>query len=61
MNNLIIRTYLMRNGLKHYKAAEILGMSETKFSRELRKELPRETQEAMIQKIEAKKGSVTND
>lgn len=59
--NTIFRNYLDSKNLTQYEAAAILGISENTMYRRLRFELPRETQEAMIREIEAKKGSATND
>lgn len=59
--NTIFRNYLDSKNLTQYEVAAILGISENTMYRRLRFELPRETQEAMIQEIEAKKGSAAND
>lgn len=43
----------MIKGMKQYEAAEAVGMSESAFSRKLRKELPPDEQQRMKKLIEA--------
>ncbi|MEI8200534.1 MAG: hypothetical protein WCG21_10760 [Eubacteriales bacterium] len=52
MNNLNIRVVMIRNGLKQFQAAELLGISESYFCRKMRKELPIEEQQKIIKIIE---------
>lgn len=48
MNNLEIRVAIKKARLFNYEVAEAIGMSETAFSRKLRKELqPEEKQEIL--------------
>ena len=42
----------MRAGIKQWKVAEAMGISETHFSRKLRKELPQEEKEKILQIID---------
>ena len=42
MKNVEIRSAFMQAGIKQWQLAEALGISETHFSRKLRKELPEE-------------------
>ena len=48
MKNLEIRTAYMQAGVKQWQLAEALGLSETHFSRKLRKELPQEEKEKIL-------------
>lgn len=54
MNNLKIRFKLMQSGIKYYELDKILGISEPTRCRMLRKELPEEEQERIVQLIEQK-------
>lgn len=40
MNNLEIRTELMKAGMKKYELADALGIADSALSRKLRQELP---------------------
>lgn len=48
-----IRRAMGAAGLKQYQVAEALGMLEGNFSRKLRKELPKEEQEKILDVIKA--------
>ena len=48
-----IRRAMGAAGLKQYQVAEALGMLEGNFSRKLRKELPEEEQEKILDVIKA--------
>ena len=52
MNNLEIRTAIKKSRLFNYEVADGLGMSETYFSRKLRKELPEEEKQKILEVIE---------
>lgn len=59
MNNLEIRTAIKKARLYSYEVAAALGLSETSFSRKLRKELSEEEKEKILDVIEklAKEGT----
>lgn len=59
MNNLEIRTAIKKARLYGYEVAAALGLSETGFSRKLRKELPQDEKEKILEVIEklAKEGT----
>ena len=59
MKNVEIRSAYMQAGIKQWQLAEALGISETHFSRKLRKELPQEEKEKVLAVIEklAKEGT----
>jgi predicted XRE-type DNA-binding protein len=42
----------MQAGVKQWQLAEALGLSETHFSRKLRKELPQEEKEKILETID---------
>ena len=48
MKNLDIRTACMQAGIKQWRLAEALGVSETHFSRKFRDELPKEEKEKIL-------------
>lgn len=52
MNNLEVREVMKRSRLFGYEVAEALGISETHFSRKLRKELPVDEKEKILAVIE---------
>lgn len=52
MANVEIRSALMKYGIRHWKLAEALGISETHFSRKLRHELPPQEREKILAIIE---------
>ena len=52
LNNVKIRTALFKSGIKHYQAAEALGISDETFSRWLRHELPPDKQKEILNVIE---------
>lgn len=52
MNNLEIRMAIKNARLFNYEVAAELGLSETSFSRKLRKELPAEEKEKILSAIE---------
>lgn len=52
MCNIEVRAAWMRAGIKQWKVAEAMGISETHFSRKLRKELPQEEKEKILQIID---------
>jgi predicted XRE-type DNA-binding protein len=51
VENVEIRSAYMQAGIKQWKLAEALGISETHFSRKLRKELPQEEKEKILETI----------
>lgn len=59
MENVEIRSAYMQASIKQWQLAEALGISETHFSRKLRKELPQEEKEKILAVIEklAKEGT----
>ncbi|KIR01690.1 hypothetical protein P261_00504 [Lachnospiraceae bacterium TWA4] len=52
MCNKNLRKYFSTHNLRHWQVAEILGISEWKFSRMLRHELPEEKKQEIIRKID---------
>lgn len=58
MNNLEIRTAIKAARLYGYEVAAALGLSETSFSRKLRKELPQGEKEKILAVIESLKKEV---
>lgn len=48
MKNVVIRSAFMQAGIRQWQLAEALGISETHFSRKLRKELPDEEREKIL-------------
>lgn len=62
MNNIEIRVAIKRARLFAYEVAEALGITETYFSRKLRKELPDEEKRkilAVIDRLSQEKQGVT--
>lgn len=51
--NVNVRIEMTRYGLKQWQVAALLGMSESVFCRRLKKELPEDEQQAIIEKIKA--------
>ena len=49
--NVVLRVGIAELGLCNWKAAEILGLSESCFSRKIRREVPLEKQLEMLEKI----------
>lgn len=54
MNNMEIRTELLRVGMKQYELAELLGIVDSALSRKLRKELPDEEKQRILEIIRGK-------
>lgn len=52
MKNVEIRSAYMQAGIKQWQLAEALGLSETHFSRKLRKELPQEEKERILETVD---------
>lgn len=52
MKNVDIRSAYMQAGIKQWQLAEALGISETHFSRKLRKELPQAEKEKILEIID---------
>jgi predicted transcriptional regulator len=50
-NNCEIRTELLRVGMKQYELAELLGITEFTLSRKLRKELPDDEKQRILEII----------
>ena len=50
--NTILRSGIAKLGLRNWQAAEIVGLSESYFSRVIRKEMPQEQQFEMLQLIQ---------
>lgn len=53
MENIEIRAAYMAAGVKQWQLAKILGLSESHFSRKLRKELPQEEKIQILATIDA--------
>lgn len=53
MENIEIRAAYMAAGVKQWQLAKILGLSESHFSRKLRKELPQEEKVQILAAIDA--------
>ena len=49
--NMILRLGIAKLGLRNWQAAEIIGLSESYFSRIIRKEMPYKKQIEMFEKI----------
>lgn len=54
MKNIEVRQKLLATGIKNYELAEMLGISEWTLSRRLRKELPQEEQNRIIEMIKSR-------
>ena len=52
MKNVEIRSAYMLAGIKQWQLAEAMGISETHLSRKLRKELPQEEKQNILEIIE---------
>ena len=52
MKNLDVRRQAAVNGVKLWEIAEVLGITDSNFSRKLRKELPQEEKERIFGIIE---------
>ena len=48
MNNIEIRTELLKVGMKKYELAEQLGIADSALSRKLRKELPEDEKQKIL-------------
>lgn len=48
MKNVEIRSACMQSGIKQWQLAEAIGVSETHFSRKLRRELPKDEKEKIL-------------
>ena len=48
-NNMVIRNVMKTTGLKQWQVADALGVSEWKFCRMLRHELPMEEQDKIVE------------
>ena len=53
MNNLIIRGALLKNGVRYWQLARILGISEPTLCRKLRTEIPEPEQMEIAARIES--------
>lgn len=53
MENIEIRAAYMAAGVKQWQLAKMLGLSESHFSRKLRKELPQEKKVQILAAIDA--------
>lgn len=53
MCNMEIRIEMTKNNLKQWQVANLLGISESVFSRKMRKEMPTEEKERIISIIKA--------
>ena len=54
MKNYEIRVELMKRGMKQYELAELLGIADSALSRKLRKELPVEEKQRILEIIRGK-------
>ena len=52
MNNSKVRIRMLESGLKQWEVADMLGISESVFSRKLRNELSEEEQDKIVNLIE---------
>lgn len=52
MKNVEIRSAYMLAGIKQWQLAEAMGISETHLSRKLRKELPQEEKQTILEIID---------
>ena len=50
-NNVEIRTEIQKRGLRYWQVADLLGIGETTLSRWLRKELPEEKKNLILEVI----------
>ena len=51
MENMEIRVEMTKRGMKQWQLAALLGLSESVFSRKLRKELPQEEKDRILKVI----------
>ena len=51
MKNIEIKMELLKQNMKQYELADLLGITEFSLSRKLRKELPKEEQEKIVKLI----------
>nr|DAP86117.1 MAG TPA: antitoxin [Caudoviricetes sp.] len=58
MKNYEIRVELMKRGMKQYELAELLGIADSALSRKLRKELPDEEKQRILEIIRGKEEGV---
>ena len=56
MNNSKVRIKMLESGFKQWEVADLLGVSESVFSRKLRNELPEEEQDKIVNLIEQSHG-----
>lgn len=61
MKNQRIREAAAAAGVKLWQIAEAYGLSDGNFSRKLRRELPEEEQERILQIVDELKGGTSND
>lgn len=52
MNNLIIRSAMLRTGIRGYQVAKLLNVSDPTFYRKMRDELPEDEQQRIASLIE---------
>ena len=55
MCNMAIRSAIQNAGIRHWMVADKLGVSETTFSRMLRKELPENRKKEVLEAVEKAK------
>ena len=56
MNNSKVRIKMLESGVKQWEVANMLGISESVFSRKLRNELSEEEQDKIVNLIEQSQG-----
>lgn len=56
MNNSKVRIKMFESGIKQWEVANMLGISESVFSRRLRNELSEEEQDKIVNLIEQSRG-----
>ena len=56
MNNIEIRKALLETNMKQWELAELLGITEWTLSRKLRKELPEDKKEEILDLINKERG-----
>ncbi|KNZ41446.1 hypothetical protein [Acetobacterium bakii] len=52
MTNIDLRTQMKKEGVRQWQVAEVLNFNESVFSRKMRKELPDEEKQQILEAIE---------
>ena len=61
MSNITVRTEALKKGVKLWQIAERMGISDANFSRKLRRELPEEEQQKILDIINTIAKEADND